>query len=610
MVRLSLALLFLFLTVLYIEHGAPLGGDGYYYFIDLRSMVIDHDLNLENDYARFGNPWRFKRVEATGRLPNWYAIGPAILWSPFYLVAHACAHVGHVFSDKVSIDGFHGLYQGVTFFGSLIYAFLALLAGFRLATRFVSRPVAAGAVWAVGLASPLFYFSLYATSYSHAASAFAVAIFFLYWVETLGREDWRRWLVLGLLCGFSALMRAQNGLFGIIPGIELLFFTIRSIRSKSVRGVGPPLAGAIMLAGGALVGFLPQLLVWRYFYGSMTGLMFHSWFMYWKHPFVWELLFSSHNGLFPWSPFLYLSVAGMVLLVRRHRMIGLAAILAFALQTYVNACAWPWSAGFSFGQRRFLALTIWFVVGSAIGLDRAIQTLRSRRIFRGVAVPLVAGVTALFCMLSVTMSIRVETHRLKVTRSFNMLDAYGEPARTLLAPLYSLIGNPFAFPAPLVYWAEYGLAPRYFDMVVGRYFAYRDSRDSLQTKDHISFGRADMKPFIRNMTPIRHGQRVIGVSVTKKGGRFFMPLYIPQTYTFVLKAVADSPDAGLRVLVNGTKVGDFHVGRSNTSLHFRAGPDLLRSGINTVDFLPQGHGVVLQSLDMKSVSLNQPGSFN
>ncbi len=458
-VRLSLAALLVLLTALYVEHGGPLGGDGHDYFLHVRSWVMDGDLDMEDDYRRFGNPWRFERVPETGRLPNWYAVGPAILWSPFYLAAHAGVLAAGALGIEVPRDGYSGPYQGVTFFGSVVFAFLALLAAFRLAARFVSRPMAACAAWAMALGSPLFYFSLYATSYSHAASALAVAVFFLHWAETRDDPRVRRWAVSGLLCGLAGLMRAQNLVLAAIPAAVWAIGAVRGVRAGGRRAARPWLLAGLAFAGAMVAGFLPQLLVWRHYYGSMTRLLLHSWFMHWGDPFVWEVLFSSRNGLFPWSPLLFLSVVGLGILVRRDARVGLAALGAFALQAVVNASAWPWWAGFSFGQRRFLGITIWFVLGTAVVFQGLSAGLRHRGGARRVAASLVALGVAGACALNVTLSWRVKTHRLRTAEPVRMLDVYGEPLRTLLGPLESVIGNPFSFPAPLYYWVRYGLPP-------------------------------------------------------------------------------------------------------------------------------------------------------
>ena len=595
-VRLSFAALLVLLTALYVEHGGPLGGDGHYYFLHVRSWVMDGDLDMEDDYRRFGNPWRFERVPETGRLPNWYAIGPAILWTPFYLTAHAVVVAAVALGADVPQDGYSGPYQGITFYGSVVFAFLALLAAYRVAARFVSRPAAAGAVWAIALGSPLFYFSLYATSYSHAASALAVAVFFLHWVQTRDEPQGRRWALSGLLCGVAGLMRAQNLVLAAIPAVAWTAGAVRGVRAQGRRAAGPWLLAGGAFAGAMVVGFLPQLLVWRYYYGTMTRLLLHSWFMHWGDPFVWEVLFSSRNGLFPWTPLLYASVAGLAVLVRRDARAGLAALAAFALQTYVNASAWPWWAGFSFGQRRFLGVTIWFVVGTALVIQRGGAWLRGRGVVRRVTASFLALFMVGACALNVSLAWRVKTHRLGTAVPVRMLDVYGEPLRSLLSPLEPAIGNPFSFPAPLYYWGRYGIPPADFDLVVGHYFAYRDSMGPRETREVLRMSAPGVRPFLKGFWVERTAARI-----QPPCGTLFLPLYLPQAYLFESEVTGSPDGTGLAIRVNAEEIATSATpGARTTRIGFRAGREVLRSGINRIEFCTQRPDIAVLALRIQT----------
>jgi hypothetical protein len=60
-----------------------IGSDGAYYYVYVRSIVIDHDLNFANEYAYYRLPAIANSPTPTGLAPNKYAIGPALLWIPF-----------------------------------------------------------------------------------------------------------------------------------------------------------------------------------------------------------------------------------------------------------------------------------------------------------------------------------------------------------------------------------------------------------------------------------------------------------------------------------------------------------------------------------------------
>ena len=67
-------------------HGRIVNGDAIQYYAYLRSLAIDGDLDFTNDYQiLYGTHDTSSSDTATGRPPNIYSIGPALLWSPFFL---------------------------------------------------------------------------------------------------------------------------------------------------------------------------------------------------------------------------------------------------------------------------------------------------------------------------------------------------------------------------------------------------------------------------------------------------------------------------------------------------------------------------------------------
>ncbi|MCA9712467.1 MAG: hypothetical protein KDK70_41950, partial [Myxococcales bacterium] len=73
---LALGALLLVFTGLYAMHppgrftrGGQAHGDGIYYYAYTRSLVLDGDLDLANDYALLGNPHR-REAGPTGRVEN------------------------------------------------------------------------------------------------------------------------------------------------------------------------------------------------------------------------------------------------------------------------------------------------------------------------------------------------------------------------------------------------------------------------------------------------------------------------------------------------------------------------------------------------------------
>jgi hypothetical protein len=108
-------------TILLINPSIRGDGNGYYAYV--RSVVIDHDLCFENEYRRGDPAFVRSSFSSDGRLnldlqlPNGYvrnqwAVGPAVLWGPFFLVAHALVGLLNLLGAAIPADGYSAPYRG------------------------------------------------------------------------------------------------------------------------------------------------------------------------------------------------------------------------------------------------------------------------------------------------------------------------------------------------------------------------------------------------------------------------------------------------------------------------------------------------------------------
>ena len=95
-------------------------------------------------------------------------------------------------------------------------------------------------------------------TYPHATSLFALA-----WYRTGDRDDLRRFALLGALAGLAGLVRSQDLIILIIPGIELL----AGIWEQ--RWLLAAACGRLAVLGAACTVVLaPQLWAWQVIYGT------------------------------------------------------------------------------------------------------------------------------------------------------------------------------------------------------------------------------------------------------------------------------------------------------------------------------------------------------
>lgn len=203
------------------------------YFAWLRSVVFDRDINFENEYRHFHDqaPEKHAGLRATfiddvneaGRRPNFTPIGTAVLWSPFYLVGHVAAIV-----TGAPRDGFSYPYLAAVTYGSAIYGLMSLLLAADL-TRRVFAVRAGLAAWVAWLGTPLLFYMYVAPGFSHAASAFVVALFLWTWVRV--RTSWTPAgaALLGACAALLPMIREQDVFFVIGPAVDFAIWSWRQI---------------------------------------------------------------------------------------------------------------------------------------------------------------------------------------------------------------------------------------------------------------------------------------------------------------------------------------------------------------------------------------------
>jgi hypothetical protein len=433
-------------------------GDGFFGFQYLRGLVFFHSLDMKGPLPEY---LPFFGYSGPGHhMPNRCPFGPVFLQMPLYLVAcaiHWIAALGHKpWAETLGRSPFE-------FWVTALSTLAAVLVGWRYTYLLVERHcgrVAArigsiAAVWA----TPIAWYAVTQPFYQHGLAFCFVAVFVEYWDRTAGDSTslGRRMLVLGLLGGAAMMMRGQEALWLLLPGLEALWHVV----------VGPErrrwLVGGIVLSAATLVAFAPQMMVWWYYTGSplhpaqVEPLRPTT-------PFFVVTLFSTRGGLFPWSPVAYASVVGLFFCARARRT-TLALLAVFALEIYVVSSAWVVTGGYGYGARR-LSLGIGLLWARAA----AAQSPWPRRI--------VAAFVALCVVLNFAA---MELLRAKKIPSSG---AHARSAERFLADCgmsrlgrwFGVIGYPFVQPAGWLFALAHHVPASTFENVVGNWFLDRDGQ--------------------------------------------------------------------------------------------------------------------------------------
>jgi hypothetical protein len=364
-------------------------GDGVGYYAFARSMLIEHRLDFTKDWLEANTSFRMGRIDpdgrilpdqytVTGHLDNHFAVGSAILWSPFLVVAHVGVLLCDSLGGHIAADGFSKPYVVAMALGTAFYGFLALVISFGLARRYVSERWAFLATLGIWFGSSLPVYMYFDPSWSNAQSAFTVALFLWYWIRTRDARTWTQWVVLGALGGLMLDVYYVNVVLLLLPLFESIAGYWSARKRQGTQSIGRLFCGNVFFAVVFLVAFLPTLIAKKIIYGAYfkTGYE-HLWV--WTSPALLKVCFSSDHGLFSWHPILILSVVGLFLLRKHDKNLGLYLIGVLAALLYVIGSYADWDGISSFGNRFFIPLTALFILGLAKFFEWLARAWQGRR---------------------------------------------------------------------------------------------------------------------------------------------------------------------------------------------------------------------------------------
>jgi hypothetical protein len=583
---LVLSLLLLPTLVQFHLFGGRINGDGVMYYVYVRSMAKDADLELTNEYTHYGLIERedLKVPTRTGRRRSIFAVGPALAWLPFFGFGEAVGRVAALARPGLDLSGYGPVHVNAVALGSLLLGFAAVRLIHQVLTRHFSAGVALGAALLTWLATFLHWYMVHQPTMSHAPSAFGAALAVWYWDRHRCSATLRTHAVLGLILGLGMCLRWQNAVLLVLPGFDLVRAWRRDPGSWPALGTH-----ATALGTALLLGALPQLAAWKILYGEwlLRYPPHGADFLRLSHPFVLETLFSSRHGLLSWTPILWLGYLGFLPLARRRPQLAFPLLLPLVLMTYVNMCSGDWWAGGSFSNRRFDSLLPVLACGMGAALDVLVRAL-SR-----------APSLALAALVIPALS----WNGLVLAQLGRGLAAAPDPipfprlvggASQLLA---DHVGSPRTWPASWIFAWRFDRPPSQYDRLVGRYLFYRQNN----LGGHLELGRAGDDVMLGGGwgPPEQEGEvdarRILGRA------RLFAPLDVPEEIEVAVRSAGDQGESGLEVEVNGRPVGALRVPATWHQPSLRVPARFWKRELNEVVLVSTGAPVRVDAVDFTRV---------
>ncbi|MGV3632557.1 MAG: hypothetical protein ACO1O6_15225 [Bacteroidota bacterium] len=352
-----IALIFVFLVYRVFSYQVPVvySWDLFGSYIYLPMLFDQHQL-VFNDLSYFeavnaqhqltDTLYQFVQNE-NGTLMTKYTLGWSLLMLPFYLLAELWAWMG-----GYPTDGFSLPYKTMIIAGNLVYTLLSLVLLRRLLLKFFSEKLSLILILILVFGTNFLFTQSAMLGSTHLIEFFLVICLLLQTMRFYERLSLWNGALLGMILAFIFLVRPPDLVFALIP----IFWVNRQfphifikIRELILRHSGVLLV--TLLAFSALV-FL-QLGYWKLTAGSWlvdsyannSGEGFD-----WKHPYIWEVLFSFRKGWLLYTPIMIFALAGFFFWIRKDRSKWIFP-LTFLLFFYIVSSWTTWWYASSFSQR-------------------------------------------------------------------------------------------------------------------------------------------------------------------------------------------------------------------------------------------------------------------
>ena len=368
-----------FITALFCFPTNIISYDTFGYYLYLPQLFIYKDMGFSNieqlqaivdTYQSSGTLYQIWQTE-TGDWLIRYTSGQAVLFSPFFLLAHAYT----LLTGGVA-DGFSLPYQIALFGGCFCYFFVAMFLLRRILLHFFSDKTAALTLILLILGTNLFANAIISITAIHSQLFFLYTILILFTIRWHENPVWKNILPIAVACGLIIITRPTDIICLLIPLLWKVFD--KNSFTEKWRLCMERLPQLVVSA--AIVGIIGsiQLLYWKIYSGHFLidsynnpgeGLDF-------LHPHLAEALFSFRKGWFVYTPMAIFFLLGFIPLWKRQRECFWPILAFVILNTYLVSCWSCWWYANSFGQRAYIqsyavmAIPFGFILQS-IGEKRA-----------------------------------------------------------------------------------------------------------------------------------------------------------------------------------------------------------------------------------------------
>ncbi|MBI5539975.1 MAG: hypothetical protein HY951_07950 [Bacteroidia bacterium] len=306
------------------------------YYAYVPAAFIHHDLSLDffTKNKQLPGEIYWPLVSPTGKPVIKTTMGLAIMYSPFFLIAHAITPY-----TKYPANGFSQPYKQLLVLSSVIYLLFGLYFLRKFLQYYFNKYLIGITILSIVLGTNLLIYSTYFSTTSHIYSFFLFCTFIYFTKKWYSNPSIIYSIIIGLLIGLISLIRPTN----IIISVFFIFFEVDSLSKLKERFYfyfrNYKLIITIILF--SIVIWMPQIIYWKmqagqYFYFSYQNERF-----FFNKLNILNNLFSFRNGWLLYTPLMILSLMGIPILLKNKFMFYPIFIFTI-LNIYIISSWWCW----------------------------------------------------------------------------------------------------------------------------------------------------------------------------------------------------------------------------------------------------------------------------
>lgn len=317
-----------------------------------------------------------------------YSSGLALIYSPFFFIAHVLAPVLHY-----PPDGFSLPYNIALSVGGILWAIAGVFLLRKVLLRFFNDSISAIVMTLIIAGTNYFHIvSIDGTLITHNYLFTLYALLLLLTIKWHDKPDWHIAAGIGVTIGLTGLIRPSEAICLLIP---LLWNTgtASALSDKLYKMRKNALHILIITMAAFVVGFI-QFFYWKeltgqwiyYSYSNNAGEGFRFF-----PPYIAEFLFSYRKGWLLYTPVMIFAFSGMFIMLKKNYRASLPAIVVFIILDLWIISAWTawWYGGGSFSSRSIIPAYV--VLAIPLGyLIRELMTFKIR---------LIAGILAFLLII-------------------------------------------------------------------------------------------------------------------------------------------------------------------------------------------------------------------